>query len=173
MLHTNPKFLSAYLLSVKHLQQLLRTFEVELRSSPLSENARNILHGITKKTTELVASASLEKVNMDPYFTHMLTQTSPDSQAYLEYLQYWLKTALTALGDALKKQLNNSAEKALLPQTFSCYAHIGHYYLLVDGLRRKADLAVDSPFLRLARDTNGATAQNIHHLNEFTQNLIV
>jgi|JI6StandDraft_1071083.scaffolds.fasta_scaffold07843_2 hypothetical protein len=171
--HGNPALGRLYLLAVKHLQYLFKIFEGELRTIALNENARNILHGVSKKTAELAASASLDRVPVDPYFTHMFTQISPDSQAFVEYLQFWLKSSISALAETLKKQQLNPSERPLLPQTFNCYVHAGHYYLLVDSLRRKCELASDTPFLRLARDSTGPTNQNLHHLSELTQTLIV
>ena len=131
------------------------------------------MHGISKKTAELAASASLDRVPADPYFTHMLTQMSPDNQAFTEYLQFWLKSSMSTLAETLKKQQLNPSERPHLPQTFSSYAHAGHYYLLVDNLRRRSDLTSDTPFLRLARDSSGPTNQNLHHLTELAQTLIV
>lgn len=60
-----------------------------------------------------------------------------------------------------------------LPQTFSSAAHAAHYYLFLEALKRKNEIASDTPFLRLARDRNGPIGQNIHQLSELTQTLIM
>jgi hypothetical protein len=73
--HSSSALLRLYLLTLKHLQHLLKCFEQEMRtmSISLSENSRNILNGVSRKVMDLSASANPDRVSGDLYFTYILT----------------------------------------------------------------------------------------------------
>lgn len=86
-----------YLLTAKHIQHLFKGVEAEVCASPLSDKLRNMLMGLSFKINELIAKAHLERAPADPYFTHMVAQTPPDSPAFLDYLQFWLRNSVATL----------------------------------------------------------------------------
>jgi hypothetical protein len=85
-----------------------------------------------------------------------------------------VKSSIASLAESAKKYQSNPSDKHNLQLVYTSYVHAAHYYLIIEGLKRKSDVtSISTPFLGLIRDPAGPTSQNLHHLGELCQTLIV
>jgi hypothetical protein len=81
---------------------------------------------------------------------------------------------MTSLAESIKKFQSNPSDRNNLQLVYTSYIHTAHYFLVIEGLKRKLDAGtVETPFMGLIRDSTGPSPQNLQLLGELCQTLII